>query len=240
MVGISLFQREPRIAARNPFGPGRRERNHAARVIADLPLEKSPRDDVPAEICPERRIAQYHGNTAELVAVAIDANGFHPDRLLDARRHHRRHAGSIEVIEAGAPIVIADRIHQARRRRNRQSGNGGKAQRFFRRVDEVPRRQRWPDAWRRRRILQHPVAKVHAKRVHGFRVRHRIRPEHPDADAGARTGRRCGGRRAEPAGAAAVRCARDVVSPHVRRQRYVLVAGRADEARTEVQIPDLR
>ena len=61
-------------------------------------------------------------------------------------------------------------------------------------------RQRRIAARRRRRALHHPVAEVHAQRVDGLRVRHRIGRQHAGAEVVARAGRRRSSAGRRPAG----------------------------------------
>src|ERR1700676_532034 len=99
MTGVALLQRQARVAAGHALGPRFRERDHAAGVVADLPLEESVRDDVPSEVRSERRFTQHDRHAAELVAVAVHANGLHLDDLLYNGRHLRWHAGSVDTVE---------------------------------------------------------------------------------------------------------------------------------------------
>src|SRR2546426_7622784 len=53
--------------------------------------------DVPTEICAERRIAQYHRNAAELVAVRVHSRDEHRNHLVEDRKSTRLNSSHLVI-----------------------------------------------------------------------------------------------------------------------------------------------
>src|SRR6267378_3720965 len=124
VIDVALLKRQPRVAAGQALGPGLREWDHSASVIADLVFVEPGRGDVPPEVRTERGVAQHHGHAAEFIAVSVNPRGAHRDDLLDARRHYGLHARCVAVVELRTEIVIENRVDQAGRCPSRHARNG--------------------------------------------------------------------------------------------------------------------
>src|SRR5229473_1508903 len=131
VIDVALLQRQPRVAAGQALGPGLRERDHSAGVIADLVFVEPGRGDVPPEVRTERGVPQHHGHAAEFVAVSVDPRSAHCNDLLDARRHYGLHARCIAVVELRTEVVIENGVDQAGRCPRRHARNAREPHRLF-------------------------------------------------------------------------------------------------------------
>src|SRR6185503_5756630 len=84
---VALLQRQARLLTREALRLGLGEGNHAADIVAHLPSMESRRSDVPAEIRPERCIAQHSRYAAKLVPVGVDFRHHGLYHAVDRRRY---------------------------------------------------------------------------------------------------------------------------------------------------------
>ncbi len=109
VITVAFFQRRSRVLIGHPLRLGFREGHHSAGVIAQLTLMESRRGDIPAEISPQRRFTQHHGNAAHLVSVGDHSRHLHVDDMLDCGRQLRDNARAVRIVEIRTEIVIERR-----------------------------------------------------------------------------------------------------------------------------------